>query len=452
MFTKDVYINRRKKLMEAVGKGIIMLLSNHAMLRNGSDTFYRFRQDSTFLYYTGIQLPNCVLILDSATGEEILFAEKPAESTLIWTGSTTQPNETAEMSGIKNAADLNALAGYFKKNAATQCHILPPNTLQKKEQIKNITGVNHVDTLISTALMNTVIEMRLNKEAIEIQEIEHTLNTVTYGMYKMVIGQKHTGKTEQQLAGQMEGHAWEKGCQPAYNSIVTRNGHILHNESYGNTLQAGDLLLIDAGAESKEGYATDITRTLPVSGKFTAQQKSIYQLVLHVQKASIENIYPGVSYTEVHKKACLLIAEGLVQLGLMQGNPTDAIEAGAHRLFFPHGLGHALGLDVHDLSELGKIHRSDKAGEKNKLTSNLRFTGTLHQNYVLTVEPGIYFIPQLMDQWQAEKKHDSFINYNALSKFRNFTGIRIEDDIVVEKAHARLLGNPIPKEIDALEN
>jgi len=317
-------------------------------------------------------------------------------------------------------------------------------------------GIRHpaLKSYASPAFVKAVVALRSLKSSVEIAEIENAMDT-TAAMYREAMAMARPGLFERDIAGRIEGMALAGGGQLAFPAIVTVHGETLHNHFHGNVLQKGDLLLIDSGCESESGYATDITRSIPVSGKFNEQQKAIYEMVLDMQLSAIAMIKPGASYRAIHLKACEILVRHLEELGLMKGDSAAAVAAGAHALFFPHGLGHMMGLDVHDMEDLGENHvgydektkRSEQFG-----TAYLRLAKKLEPGFVLTVEPGIYFIPALIDQWQAGKKAASFINYPAVEKFRNFGGIRIEDNVLVTAKGVRVLGTPIPKKPADVEN
>jgi Xaa-Pro aminopeptidase len=273
-------------------------------------------------------------------------------------------------------------------------------------------------------------------------------------MHRCAMEKVRLGMRESELCGLVEAVCISHGCATPYATILTKNGQILHNTDHSNTLQAGDLVLMDAAAESPIGYATDITRTFPVNGQFTSFQKDVYSMVLAAQKAGIQAVKPGKTYKEIHLAASRVIAEGLCQLKLFKGIPESIVEAGAHALFFPHGLGHLLGLDVHDMENLGEeLVGYDKTHPRSRQfgLNYLRFAKELVSGMTLTVEPGIYFIPALIRKWHAEGKHKEFVNYDEISSHLNFGGIRIEDDVLVTETGSRVLGNPIPKEIDEVE-
>jgi Xaa-Pro aminopeptidase len=311
-----------------------------------------------------------------------------------------------------------------------------------------------IDNHRSEKFTKAVIEQRSIKSDDELREIEYAID-ISYEMNTTAMKLTNPGLKEREIYGMLNGIANSMGRGVSFPVICSIHGETLHNHHYENTMKDGDLLLIDSGAESLLHYASDITRTFPVNGKFTYEQKDIYNIVLASQLKAIDSIKPGVKFKEVHLTAAEVIAEGLRDIGLMRGNPKEAVKQGAHALFFPHGLGHALGLDVHDLEGLGEnfvgydkdTQRSEQFG-----LSALRFGKELQPGYVLTVEPGIYFIPELIEMWKAENKLADYINYDNVEKYKNFGGIRIEDDIVVTESSCRVLGNnPIPKQVEDVE-
>jgi Xaa-Pro aminopeptidase len=333
-------------------------------------------------------------------------------------------------------------------------HYLPPyqySTLSRASQLLG-KGTNEVMDNVSQLLMEQAAKQRSIKSDVEIAEIEDAL-AVTDKMYRAALAAVRPGMLESEIAGLMQGIALSADRQQAYAPIVTVHGETLHNNFYGNMLQEGQLLLIDAGAESPLGYASDITRTFPVSGTFTSKQAEIYQTALRMQIGTIAMIKPGIAYRDAHLAACRILAEGLRTIGLMQGNPSDAVEAGAHALFFPHGIGHMMGLDVHDMEDLGDvvgyIKKEKRSGQFG--LNFLRLSRPLEPGFVLTVEPGIYFIPALIERWEKEGLHREFINYNKVHDYIGFGGIRIEDNVLITSTGTHVLGPGIPKTIPEIE-
>jgi Xaa-Pro aminopeptidase len=277
---------------------------------------------------------------------------------------------------------------------------------------------------------------------------------VTQGMYLAAMKMVKPGVLEQDVVGRMDGLALAGGAGTAFPTILTVNGQILHNHDHSHIMRKGRLLVVDSGAESKRHYASDITRTLPVSGKFTTRQREIYEIVLAAQESAIAAMKPGIPYRDIHLKAARLMCAGLKDVGLMKGDTEEAVAAGAHALFFPHGLGHPLGLDVHDMENLGEsfVGYDDQTKRSNQFGLDyLRFGRELRPGYVMTVEPGIYFIPALAAKWKKEKKHTGFINYLKVGTYLNFGGIRIEDNVLITAAGRRVLGPPIPKRVKGIE-
>jgi Xaa-Pro aminopeptidase len=365
--------------------------------------------------------------------------------------------DMARASGIDTVEDIGRLGVYLTRagGQGQRIHYLPPYQASSLFRLAELLVIDPMDVVpgASEDLMDSATQQRSIKTDLEIEEIENAL-CITRRMHCAAMAAAQPGAYEHEIAGTIQGIALSEDLQQAYNPIVTVRGEVLHNHSHENILQEGQLLLNDSGVESTLGYASDITRTVPVGGRFRASQAEVYEIVLKAQLSAIEQIRPGVAYREVHLHASRVIAEGLAAMGLMRGNPEDAVSAGAHALFFPHGLGHMLGLDVHDMEDLGDIVGYPK-GEKRSPQFGLNFlrlSRPLETGFVLTVEPGIYFIPALIDRWQGERQHTEFIRYESLEAFRNFGGIRIEDDVLVTEKGARVLGPPIPKTIPEVES
>jgi len=451
MFPKNVYENRRKSLANMTD-GILLFPGNNEVPMNYRANVYPFRQDSSFLYYFGADNPGLAAIIDTDTGESTLYGDDLSLEDIIWTGEHDNLEVIAGKTGIEHTKPAGKLASDMKMfiDIKRKVHYLPPYIEGRRLQLARLLGLKYesADAGASRSLIKAVAGQRSVKDEHELEEMEITMSEVTREAYDEISDLIREGITEAEIAGAFEGSILKKGCRPAYSVICTVRGEILHSTSYGNRLQKGQLLLMDAGAESPLHYATDITRTYPVSGVFTTEQKDIYDLVLKAQMAAIAAISPGVPYRDIHFIAAKIVAEGLKALGLMKGNTDDAIREGAHAMFFPHGIGHMIGLDVHDMEDLGEkfvgyddeFSRSDQFG-----TAYLRMAKRLREGNVVTVEPGIYFIKPLIDQWQKEKKSADFLNYDLIRKFTGFGGIRIEDNVVVTKDGFRIIGKPIPK-------
>ncbi len=473
MFSATTYRARRAQLAKSVGQGLLLLPANGEAPMNYADNIYPFRQDSHFRYFTGLNLPDLVLLIDADTGHSFLYGEDFGIDHTIWMGQQPSVAELAEQAGIREYGDLQALRQRLA-SGTQPVYFLPPYRAERREQLLGWLGdradfqqlykegVAHAGAMPmhsavffkmltqrpgNLQLIRSVIQQRSIKSAEEIAEMEIAVNT-TRAMHHRAIEIAAPGMSEAQVAGDLEGIAISAGGRLSYPAIVTRNGHILHNHYHGNILRKGDLLLIDAGAESASGYAGDITRTICVGSIRSQQQEEIYQIVKKAEEDVIRDLRPGVPYAHYHQQAALIIAEGLRGLGLMKGDPQEAVTAGAHALFFPHGLGHMIGLDVHDMEDLGEdlvgyddeIQRSSQFG-----TRSLRLGRRLEAGFVLTVEPGIYFIPALIDLWQQEGKYSDFINYAALAAYRDFGGIRLEDNVLITATGSRVLGEGIEK-------
>lgn len=458
MFSTGTYIERREKLKSSVGSGIIFLPGNNESAMNYTDNAYRFRQDSSFLYYFGIDQAGLAGIIDIDNNTEIIYGDELTVDEIVWMGALETIASKASKSGIKNVLPSARLADDLSKAVLQnrRIHFLPQYREANMIRMEDLLGIkhSHINKFASSELIRAVTLQRSLKSAEEIREIEDAVE-IAYEMYSAIMDTIEPGAYEREIAGLIEGIALERGNGLSFPAIVSIHGEILHNHHYDNVLEEGKLLLCDSGAESLLHYASDITRTFPVSGKFTPKQREIYEIVLNANLTGIANIKPGVYYKDVHLSAAKLIAEGLKDLGFLKGSIDDIVTAGAHALFFPHGLGHLVGLDVHDLENLGEnftgyddtVERSQQFGMR-----SLRFAKKLQAGYVMTVEPGIYFIPQLISKWKSENKHTEFINYDKLNDYLDFGGIRIEDDVLVTETGSRVLGTPIPKAVSEIES
>ncbi len=456
MLDATTYADRRLRLAAAVGRGLLLIPGNGPAAMNYAGNVYAFRQDASFRYYTGLDQPGLALVVDAETGEATLYGTEPTVDDTIWEGPLPTMAEHGAASGVEHTASMAALAEAVggAQKAGRTVHVLPPYRGEGRLQLAAWLGVAPHAVEASPALIDAVIAMRLVKTADEVAEIEAAV-AIAAEMHRLAMRLAQPGRTEADVAGQMEGLALSQGSHPSFPIILTRRGEVLHNHATRAELKAGDLMLADAGAVAPgSGYAADITRTSPVGGTFSQRQRGVYETVLAAQEAAIAACRPGVPFADVHRLAAVRLVEGLVALGLMRGDAEEAVEAGAHALFFPHGLGHAMGLDVHDLEALGEdrvgygegFARSTAFG-----TANLRFARPLREGYVMTVEPGLYFIGALIDQWTAARTHEAFIDYAALESWRGTGGVRIEDDILVTAGGCRILGPPIPKSVDAVQ-
>ncbi len=456
MFKAETYQQRRSKLKENLKSGIVLFLGNQESPINYPDNTYPFRQDSTFLYYWGLDKPGLNAIIDVDQNQEILFGDDFTMDDIIWMGPQPLLKELALKVGVSKIFPSNKLEEVINTALQTDrpVHFLPQyrfdNLIRLGQLYKTSENINQN---ASTALVNAIIEQRSIKTPAEIKEIEYALK-ISYEMHTTAMKMCKPGQYERTVVGSIEGLAYALGSRTSFPTIFSIHGETLHNHDHSNEMQNGDLIVHDSGAESELHYASDITRTIPVGGKFSQQQKDIYDLVLNMQQKAIAAIKPGISYKKIHFIACETLVKGFQQLELMRGNSAEAVEAGAHALFFPHGLGHMMGLDVHEMENLGEnnVGYDDHTVRSEQFGANaLRFGKELEPGHVLTVEPGIYFIPMLIDQWKAQKRFSEFIDYTRVDALKDFGGIRIEDDILVEKSGCRVLGKPIPKTTDEVE-
>ena len=457
MFEEKVYVQRRKRLREQVGSGIILFLGNQQSPMNYPDNQYPFRQDSSFLYFFGLDFPDLAAVIDIDQNKECVFGNDLTVDDIIWAGPQPLLRERCQRIGISATAALDQLAGVLKKAVQQnrQIHFLPQYRPENVLRIQQLLAIHPsaIDDHVSEPLIKAVVAQRSIKTEEEIAQIEAALD-ISYQMQTIAMKMSKPGIYEREVVGAMEGIALSMGGRPAFPTIFSIHGETLHNNYYGNVMKKGDIAVNDSGAESALHYASDITRTIPVGGKFSQRQKEIYTIVLDAINRAIEAVKPGVEFRDVHRLACKVLASGLKDLGLMKGDIDEAVGAGAHSLFFQCGLGHMLGFDIHDMEGLGEdyvgytdtIRRNPEFGWR-----SLRLAKALEPGFVITVEPGLYFIPELIDRFKAEQKHTQFINYDRVEKYRDFGGIRIEDDILVTEEGSRLLGRKIPKTIAEVE-
>lgn len=453
MFESKTYVERRKKIKEILKSGLVLFPGNKEISIN---YFTVYRQDTNFLYYWGHDTPDLWAIIDIDNDKEILFGDDRSVSDVVWMGPDSTMKEKAELVGT-STLPLNKITEIISdaKNKGQKIHFLPQVDNGHKIHLEELLGIPsmQINDNISVDMIKAVVSQRAIKSIEEVEQINHAAN-ISYVMNTFAMRNTKPGLYEKDVRGAIEGIALSQGSGISFPMIFSIRGETLHNNSHENLMQAGDLAVLDSGAESPLHYASDITRTFPVNGKFTSEQKDIYSIVLNAEITAMEMMKPGISYRDCHLKAANVIAEGLTDLGLMKGNPSEAVEAGAHALFFPHGLGHMLGLDVHDMEPLGEDYvgydevtkRSEQFG-----LAYLRMGRVLQTGFVMTVEPGIYFIPQLISNWKAENKHADFINYELAEKYIGFGGVRIEDDVLITKDGYQLLGKAIPKTVEEVE-
>jgi len=437
--------------------GLVLLTGNGLSPMNYTDNTYRFRQDSNFLYYMGINQPGMMALIDCDEGESILLGKEPTIDDFIWTGPLDSLSTLGERIGVEKVVAIHQIHPMLSKalEAGREIHYLPPYRADNVIKIHRWLGISLDDAKegYSIPLIRAVVAQREIKSEEEIVAMEKALE-VTAEMHLTAMRTAKPGMTEAEVTGKVHGVAVGHGGGLAYPIILTVDGHNLHNHRHHNVLREGQMLLGDFGAETDEVYSGDITRTFPVAKKFTTQQKEIYDIVLQAQLDAIEASVPGTTFKSIHILAATIMAKGLKELGIMKGDLSMAVEEGAHALFFPHGLGHSIGIDVHDMEDLGEAYvgyDKDTIRSKQFGLRSLRFGKALKPGHVMTVEPGLYFIPELIDLWKSEGKFTDYINYDALEAYRGFGGVRIEDDILITKSGNRLVGPTIPKEIEELE-
>jgi len=456
MFSKQTYIERRKVLRENVGDGIILLLGNNESSMNYADNTYHFRQDSTFLYYTGIQYPELALVIDCESGKEILVGDNYTIDDIVWMGQQPTIEQRALQVGISSTAEANTLDSIIINAVKGQrrVHFLPPYRPDNKIKLMDLFKIHplELNNSASVKLIKAVVSQRNIKTAEEIVEIEKAVNT-TVDMHLAAMHMVKPGITEAQVAAEVTRIAQARNGNLSFPVIATINGQTLHNHYHGNTVIDGRMFLLDCGAETSMGYAGDMSSTFPTGKKFTVEQKEIYNIALAGHEKAISMLAPGVAFKDIHLATAKIITEGMKSMGFMRGNTNDAVAAGAHAMFFPCGLGHMMGLDVHDMEDLGEVFVGYDGKEKSTQfgLKSLRLGRPLEAGNVLTIEPGIYFIPDLIDKWRAEGHNAEFLNFDKIDSYRNFGGCRNEEDFLITSDGARLLGKPLPKTIVDVE-
>ncbi len=459
LFSKDTYTTRRAELRRLVGNGLIVLFGNNDSPFNYPANTYKYRQDSTFLYFFGQHRDGLVGVMDAETGEETLYGDEIDIDDIVWYGSVTAVSEMAVECGVKNVKPLGALADTIKTatGSGRTVHFLPPYRHDTQIFIMDLFGIHPSAQRekASLQLINAVVKLRSKKSAEEIAELERA-SAIGYEMHTAAMRLCRPGVTERFIGGEIEGIAHKLGGGPSFQSIVSMHGEILHGYPSSRQLEAGRLLLCDAGAETIERYTSDHTRTTPVSGLFTQRQRDIYDIVVDCHDLALTHARPGVRYWDVHMDVCRLMTERLKALGLMKGDTEEAVRSGAHALFLPHGLGHMMGMDVHDMEGLGQIHvgYDEETRPSSQFgTASLRFARRLEEGFVITDEPGIYFIPDLIDLWRSEGINADFLCFDEIEKYKDFGGIRIEDDVLITKDGCRFLGEKlIPYHANDVEN
>ena len=459
LFDKQVYTDRRKLLKQNIGNdGLILLLGNEDSSMNYKDNCYPFRQDSSFLYYFGLDVAMLAAIIDTDTGEEVIFGDELSMDDIIWTGTLPSVKEMASLVGVTQTSPYLQVVHYIHKaiTSGRKIHILPPYRPENKIKLSTWLNVSLEDIAdhVSLKLIKAVIAQRVIKTPLEIEQMENAVS-ISVDTQLSVIKHTRPGIKEYELVAKAEEAAMAANARLGYPAIITTYGQTLHTHYYGNTLEEGRMVLSDIGAENAMHYGGDLTRTFPVGRNFTTRQKELYAIVLNSMDHAIGMLKPGVRYKDIHLAACQKLVEGLTQVGLMKGNAAEAVAEGAHAMFFQCGLGHMLGMDTHDMEDLGEPYVGYTDTLKKDTVfglKSLRLGRELEAGFVLTVEPGIYIIPELIDRWAAEKKYADFINYDVLNTYRDFGGIRIEDNFLITETGSHLLGKYLPKTLKEIEN
>ncbi|MBA4301445.1 MAG: Xaa-Pro aminopeptidase [Cyclobacterium sp.] len=455
IFPKETYIERRNQLKKKMGSGLLLFLGNEESSVNFKDNWYPFRQDSTFLYFFGLNMPGLAAMIDIDRDVEIIFGDNLTIEESIWQGSHPALLDLASEIGVEKTISKSEISKFLSLLDNQRIHFLPPYRPENSQKLAEWLEKSPVEiqSQASVDFIKAVVSLRSVKSEEEIQELTKAVN-ISVSIHKKLMLEAKPGMKEHELLSLVTGQVLSLGGSLSFPPIITIDGQILHNHNYSNTLVEGKMLLGDFGAESGMHYAGDITRTIPVGSRFTDSQREVYQIVLHAYQTAVDALKPGIRFKEVHLLACRKLAEGLKDLGLMKGDLDEAVNQGAHALFFQCGLGHMMGMDVHDMEDLGEeyvgytedLKKSTQFGLK-----SLRLGRELEKGFVLTIEPGIYFIPKLIDLWQAKKLHREYIDYEKLARYRDFGGIRVEDAYVITETGSMLLGDPLEIEIKAVE-
>ena len=456
MFKAQTYLNRRHNLRKRIDSGIALFMGNDESPMNYADNTYHFRQDSSFLYYFGLNTAGLTGIVDVDEGKDYIFGNDLTVEDFVWMGYQPSLKEQAQKVGIENTRSIPDLEKFLKEAVAKgrEIHLVPQYRAENKIKLFNWLGIklNETQNAASVELIKAVVAQREIKSDEELLEIEKAVNT-SVDMHVAAMQMVQPGIMESEIAAKVLEIAVEAGGNISFPIIATIHGETLHNHYHGNQLKDGDMLLLDSGAETALGYAGDLSSTMPVAATFSERQKEIFNIVLASHNASIEMLAPGLPFKNIYYESCRVIVEGLKDLDLMKGNAEEAVQLGAHAMFFPCGVGHQMGLDVHDMENLGEVYvgydgkpKSTQFGIK-----SLRLAKPLVPGLVLTIEPGIYFVPSLIDMWKAEKRFADFINYDKLETYKDFGGIRNEEDFVITADGYRLIGKQKPKTIEDVE-
>ena len=456
MFPRETYRKRRAELQRKIEGGLLLLLGNAESPMNYADNWYPYRQDSSFLYYFGLNQPDLAAVIDVDEGRTIIFGDELTVEDILWMGNLPTIAERAEGVGVTDTrphADLGRVVGAALASGRT-VHYLPPYRADNTILLHGLLGSspNAVADGASLDFIRAVIDQRSIKSDEEIAELDRAVDT-SVDMHTAAIKMARPGMLESEVSAEVERIAIAAGGRPSFPVIATIHGETLHNQFHGNTISEGDLFLLDCGAETAMGYAGDLSSTFPVSPTFSKRQRTIYEITLAAHDEAVSMLAPGVANRNVHFAAARVIAEGMKDLGLMKGDVDEALAAGAHAMFFPAGVGHMMGLDVHDMEDLGEIHVGYRGEAKSTQfgLKSLRLARELEPGFVLTIEPGVYFVPQLMDLWRSQDHCTDFLDFDALDQWRDFGGVRNEEDYLITVDGARRLGKAKPLTVDEVE-
>ena len=454
MFSKETYINRRAALKKSLGSGLLLFLGNDEAGCNYAGNTYPYRQDSTFLYFFGQPYAGLSAVIDIDDDREIIFGDELTMDDIVWMGTQPTLQEKCSSAGIGELMSANAIMDYLKKGQqkGQAVHYLPSYRPEHKLKLWSWLGVHPGAEKSSITFIKAVVNLRNYKSDEEIAEIEKAC-LVTADMHLAAMRTIRPGIHEYEVVAAIESMASSRNCGLSFPIIATVNGQTLHNHYHGNPVDDGGLFLVDAGAETEMGYAGDMSSTTPANHKFSTKQRDIYMIQTAMHDKSVAALRPGITFEEVYDISAQVMVEGMKEVGLMRGDAAEAVEAGAHALFYPHGLGHMMGLDVHDMENLGEVYVGYDGRPKSKQfgRASLRLGRTLEPGFVHTIEPGIYFIPELIDQWTADNKCSNFINYDKVQTYKSFGGIRNEEDYLITESGARLLGKRIPRTVEEIE-
>jgi Xaa-Pro aminopeptidase len=456
MFKAQTYLSRRSNLKNRMDSGIAVFMGNDESPMNYADNTYHFRQDSSFLYYFGLNTAGFTGIVDFDEGKDYIFGNDLTVEDFVWMGYQPALKDQAIKAGIENTGSIADLEKFLKEavTKGRKIHLLPQYRGENKIKLFSWLDINPIETqkAASVELIKAVVAQREIKSDEELIEIEKAVD-ITVDMHVAAMRMVQPGMLESEIASRVQEIASKESGNISFPIIATINGETLHNHYHGNQLKEGDMFLLDCGAETAMGYAGDLSSTMPVSASFTERQSEIYNITLASHNASIEMLKPGIPFKDIHYQACRIIVDGMKDLDLMKGDTEEALQAGAHAMFFPCGLGHQMGLDIHDMENLGEefVGYDGKPKSKQFGLKSLRLAKPLKPGLVLTIEPGIYFIPSLIDMWRDEKRFTDFINYENLEAYKDFGGIRNEENFVITADGYKLLGKNKPKTIEDVE-